>query len=349
MPRHSSKSTPRLLLRGALLSGVAILLAEGLARIGFGLGTPPLYEAHPVLEYRFKPNQRLRRFGNTVNINSYGMRSDPLLPSPNPGVLRILVFGDSVVFGGAQTDQRHIATSVLQRRLQDRNPLLEVGNVSAGSWGPGNWKGWAETYGFLGADLVLLVLSSHDAVDNPTFMPLNELSHPTRNPPSALNELICRYLTLDRFRYQFRSWGLVAHAPEPTNWRSLVEVAPSNERRSETSDPMIQGLADLKSFLVSAQASGAKVAVVQFWNSDEVQYTPKSRQYQAIKDLLSSMAIPVIQSGPLFRVCSIDPARELFVDAIHPYSLKGQACLADALKQAAAESGMALSSPPLRP
>lgn len=37
---------------------------------------------------------------------------------------------------------------------------------------------------------------------------------------------------------------------------------------------MIQCLADLQIFLLSAKASGAKDAVVQFWNREEVQHMP---------------------------------------------------------------------------
>lgn len=63
---------------------------EAFARFGLGLGTPPLSVADPRYEYMFKPDQDVKRFGNRVFINEYGMRSDPLPESDATKV--ILVF-----------------------------------------------------------------------------------------------------------------------------------------------------------------------------------------------------------------------------------------------------------------
>ena len=42
--------------------------------------------------------------------------------------------------------------------------------------------------------MVVLVASSHDVTDNPTFAPLDPNTHPTKKPLLALTEGLTRYL-----------------------------------------------------------------------------------------------------------------------------------------------------------
>ena len=100
-------------------------------RTGLGMGTPPLYVADPLTEYRLKPSQQLRRFGNRIEVNQFSMRSSALKQQRPAQQQRVLVFGDSVVWGGAVLDQDLIATDLLAQP-----GLIEVGNVAAPSWGP---------------------------------------------------------------------------------------------------------------------------------------------------------------------------------------------------------------------
>ena len=166
------------------------------ARSVLGLGDPPLSITHPRIEYLYAPNQDVRRFGKRILINAFGMRSEPFGLSKGADELRVLVFGDSVVNGGNLTDHNDLATT---RLAHDLRPVaggrrVVVGNVSAGSWGPGNWLAYSQTYGFFDADVVVLVASSHDLGDNPTFAPLDPNTHPTRKPLLALTEGLTRYL-----------------------------------------------------------------------------------------------------------------------------------------------------------
>jgi hypothetical protein len=124
-----------------LLIGVAALVAalatgELTARYGLGLVTPPLYVADPLTEYRLKPSQQLQRFRNRIEVNRFSMRSGPLEPQRPGRQRRVLVFGDSVVWGGSVLDQKQIATELLAQP-----GITQVGNVAVPSWGPGNWLG----------------------------------------------------------------------------------------------------------------------------------------------------------------------------------------------------------------
>jgi hypothetical protein len=174
-----------------VLAQCAVLAILGAVGLEVGawvfIGPPMLSVADPTIEYMMRPNQDASRFGNHYHINAYGMRS-PELTKKKPGEFRVIVFGDSVVNGGHPTDQSELATTILSQQG------FTVGNVSAGSWGPPNILAYIEKYGLFQADVVVLVLSTHDYADAPTFAPLDPLSHPTKMPVSLLLDSIRRYM-----------------------------------------------------------------------------------------------------------------------------------------------------------
>jgi len=156
---------------GALLGVLAFELASW-AYLGFGRRVAMV--GHPTIEYVCRPNQLLRRYGNRIEINAWGMRSVAFPKAKtDPRELRVLVIGDSVVFGGNQTDQSELATTLAAQRLEQvLGRSVTVANVSAGSWGPQNQIAFVESYGWFDADLAVVVLSSHDLADVPTFRPV---------------------------------------------------------------------------------------------------------------------------------------------------------------------------------
>ena len=176
--------------------GIVTLVVGGselFCRYILGLGNPPLSITHPTIEYMFKPNQDVLRFGNRFITNSYGMRSKQFSQIKKNNELRILFFGDSVINGGNLTNQSDLATEIVQQKLTESRfnnyQKIIVGNVSAGSWEPSNWLAYVKEYGFFDADVIVLLISSHDYADIPTFAQLNSNTHPTQNPPLATIEL----------------------------------------------------------------------------------------------------------------------------------------------------------------
>lgn len=178
----------KLLLAALLVFALALAGGEAFARYYLQLGDPPLTIADPDIEYMFKPDQDVSRFGNRIFINHWGMRSPQIERTPPPSQHRTLVLGDSVVNGGNLSDQSSLATTLLS--TGERLFL----NVSAGSWGPENMLAYVKKFGLFGADRLVLVLSTHDASDVPTFAPLDPDTHPTETPSLALVEAVTRYL-----------------------------------------------------------------------------------------------------------------------------------------------------------
>lgn len=154
-----------------------------------------LFDDDPAIEYIARPNQDRMRFGNKIIYNEFSMRSKPIQRSDS---CIVLGFGDSVVNGGALTDQDSLATSIVENRLGDDFRFL---NVSSGSWGPDNCAAYLRKFGHYKAKLIVLFVNSHDAHDNMTFektVGVHE-SYPDAQYPLATAELIDKYL-LPRLR-----------------------------------------------------------------------------------------------------------------------------------------------------
>ncbi len=295
---------------------LALSVGELVARFFLGLGTPPLTMTHPRIEYMFRPDQDVSRFGNRILINQYGMRTKPF-PRHAPDEFRIMVFGDSVINGGNQTDHARLATTIVQDKLAAGTTAdVVVGNISAGSWGPGNWLAYAQEYGFFDARIVVLVISSHDAADNPTFQPLDEQTHPTRRPFSALLEGITRYLP----RY-LPHLGTTDDACQPDESGSLTD--------KEIGKDEAQGLEDLKNFLFAAKQGGRYVLVLQHWDKEEIEKGEAQPGNRHIRDLCLSMGISPIQLAPSFSA-SLKSGSNPYRDTIHP-NVIGQRLIAEAI------------------
>lgn len=304
----------RLLVRSLLIVPILIAGGELWARYGLGLGHPPLSQPHPTIEYLFKPNQDVYRFGNHFITNRYGMRSADFPPQKSiPAELRIMVYGDSVINGGNLTDQARLATSILQQSLarELHRPVI-VGNISAGSWGPANELAYLRQFGVLDADIVILVLSSSDYDDAPTFEPLNPLTHPTEPPASALWEGLVRYLPRYLGAPSINEAGQVPGSGHIPNKRD-VEIS----------------LSAVSDFLLEVRREGARPLVIQHWTRTEVLNQQPIAGYAEIRDVVVKSNTPISEDGPLLRAkqaTGLNPFR----DDIHPNE-EGQRVLAQLL------------------
>lgn len=274
----------------ALPAGMVWLIREPL-----GWRLPPVLEPHPAYEYRLRPNQDVRRFGQRVIVNEWGMRS-PMFPREraDPREFRVLVFGDSIVAGVGFNDQSALATTLLQERLHSAmGRPVRVGNVAAGSWGPANWLGWARHVGFLGADAVVLVASAHDCDDEPE----SRAMHPAPRPyPTALVPAV-EFAVRQRMRFQ-RLW-VKRHPPkEPPLWTGETRSIPS-----------------LRDFLVVARAAVPRVVVVLHPESSELEQ-PLSGGRAVIANVAAQVGVPVVDAASAYRAAS-PTVEQLYHDSIH--------------------------------
>jgi len=295
---------------------LATVAGEFVSRTWLGLGDPPLSIADAEIEYLSKPGT-YRRFGNRIFVNSHHMRSDEFpVHKQSADEARVMVLGDSVVHGGGLTDQADLATERLQARLGNelRRPVV-VGNVAAGSWGPGNLLAYAKRFGLFDADVVLIVLHGKDVGDNPTGTPVVGVdpSFPAARPLSALAEAVGRYLIP---RVQQVLGGKARPAPS----------APERDEQAEA----VRSIRDLGALCDLAREAGAAVLIAYVPQRAEItgELLPG---HAVISKFAAEQRIEFIDLCGDFRQAAAkggDPYRPN--DSIHPSSA-GQILLCDAV------------------
>jgi hypothetical protein len=179
---------------GTVILAVLITSIEIYLRYYWGFCDTVLSQESDKFEYIAQPNQNRFRFRKHVRYNEYSMRSDSLKSSDS---IRVLGFGDSVLNGGVQTEQDSLSTSIIENELtQKYSKNIRCLNISCGSWAPDNCFAYMEEYGDFGANLIFLVVSSHDAHDNMDFQKVVDIhkSFPSKQYKLAIYELFDRYI-----------------------------------------------------------------------------------------------------------------------------------------------------------
>lgn len=315
-----------------LVTGVGLVAAECVARVGLGLGTPPLYLRDPSIEYRLKPDQDVLRFGNRYQVNRYSMRSGNMDPLPRAGERRVMLFGDSVLNGGAQVDQSALASEILRESLAGSSTAsVTVGNVSAFSWGPGNWLAYARRYGFFGSDTVIIVVNSGDWGDVPTFAPIDANTHPSQRPLSALWDGTVRYLPryLPASIREFLT-GAPAAAPSGTDAASQAVF------QAELAAQRAASLADFRELLAMARATGARVGLVLHFRDVELEEADLPEGLQVLAHAATDAGVAVVSMREGLKAAG--PGA--YQDDIH-LTAQGQVVLADALLASVSEVRLA--------
>ncbi|MES2836978.1 MAG: hypothetical protein V4667_05610 [Bacteroidota bacterium] len=183
----------KLFKRISIVLLVLVVLLEITLRL-YGLGNPVLYIEDADYEYIYAPNQDVKRFGNHIVTNEFGMRSKPI--NKNDSIV-VLIIGDSVLNGGTQVDQDSLTTTILENSLSEKfKQTIRVLNISAGSWGPDNAVEFIKKHGTFNSFLLVFVFSSHDYHDPITHKKVVGIleAYPSKKPTFAISELINRYL-----------------------------------------------------------------------------------------------------------------------------------------------------------
>lgn len=294
-----------------------------------GLGRPLLYEKTSY-GYRVLPDQSLKRFGNRVSYNAYGMRSEAATPRPAAGVLRVLCVGDSITFGSTSTDQSLTYPYQLQRKLERQagGGRYEVLNISAGGWAIENEEGWLVEYGVYGSHAVILQIATHDLFQEKAGSEVVGVhaSFPEHPPALALQELMVRYV-LPRLSARLRL-------------RDPGEVLYHHDR-----DDVVRTMAALERIAKLVRAQGAELFVLfveqprGYEPDDELTRYGKHRLYEKTEEL----GIPLILTAEAMDAAG---ATRAFLDGLHPNGT-GNAVMAE---QAAARliEWQRSEHPPLR-
>ncbi|WNJ16409.1 hypothetical protein [Pontibacter sp. G13] len=284
---------------------LVFLVGEGIGRY-FGLCTYPLYSASEQYEYIHAPNQAVRIYGNRFATNSYSMRSLPIDTEQDTTV--VLLIGDSVINGGNRTDQDSLASTKLEILLSAKmGQPVRVLNISAGSWGPDNGAAYLNEHGMFGADMMVMVYSSHDAFDNMTFKPVVGIhpQYPSKQAPLAWMKIIERGMQ----QFQPAKKGKQAQKQRQQNL-GISEGKVFN-----------QGLADL---VAMGESAGIPVVLYLHATTKEIKKKKSETGREEIKEFAALRNLKLMDELDL----GVKPKH--FIDDIHFNDL-GQQFLADQL------------------
>lgn len=153
-----------------VLTGL-LIVAEGVLRWGVGLGNPPLVRLDPATEYELIGPAEYHRWGNGILINAVGMRAPEIIAEPGTGTRRVLIIGDSVIYGGHFIDQSETVAAFATAQLTGDARLTGCERIAlpiaASSWGPVNQAAFLDRSGTFGAQAAGIVVSAHDLYDTP--------------------------------------------------------------------------------------------------------------------------------------------------------------------------------------
>lgn len=281
-------------MRSIIIAAAALAVTEVVLRL-VGLGDPPIAVRDVDLEYRLVPNADYRRWGNYIGINNHGFRtSDHPVNVPNDEV-RLLLIGDSVVYGNHFLDQEETIALRLSAILSTPTCFVRVIPMAVSSWGPVNQAAALVKHSTFGAIAIAVVVSAHDLGDTPTH---NGALIPYRISKSV---------------------GAIGDAIEAVIERYVAHT--SSELRLPFKDRAEASLAALTSIIERAEAASASLTFVYNATTFE-RKSGTSKNGQRLLDWAELKGVRILNLGAVPRIS--------YRDSIHP-DVAGAARIAQAL------------------
>ncbi|HJN75206.1 MAG TPA: GDSL-type esterase/lipase family protein [Myxococcota bacterium] len=285
----------------------------------------PTMRGNPYLLWEHAPGVRLER-GVPATINSMGLRgAEPVIPTPD-GVRRILVTGDSSVYGfGVGDDETFVQVTaqelgvegwnaaipgystfqtlnLLEMRAWALEPdVLVIGNL----WSDNNFDA------FVDRDL----LSAYSSFEGSGAQGLHRLLRPL----AFYRVLHYRLRVMDGEQAEARNVGWQLGSKEQVGVRrvEINDYATNLDRLAEM-----------------ALSEGRQVVFVMLANREDVEGRTEgawSVYRGAMQDIATRHGAPVVDVPSLFRD-SARPSQELFLDEMHP-TTQGHALIGHALAE----------------
>ena len=215
----------------------------------------------------------------------------------------MLCIGDSVTFGGVQTDQQQTYPYDLQKDLNQRSHgHYEVLNESTGGWALANEEGYISKFGVYNSQIVVEEIGTNDLTQ--PFAPENTvgtISYPDHKPLLGLQELVMRYI-------------LPRVAP------TLFNVTDPGVNIHQNISQFKANLAIIRKMKKDVNADGAKMVVIfmkQPTFSEPTNPTTVFEEHTLFKTL-TDLNIPFISPSAEFIK---EGDANLFRDGVHPNPL----------------------------
>ena len=301
---------------------------------------------HAGLPYRLRPDTRVELQGHRVQVNRWGLRG-PEIPEAGAGQgERILVLGDSVVFGINVADDATFPARLQERLGRDHGWRGIVLNAGAPGYNTESEAAFFEAVGQgLRARHVLLGVSLNDFGDTPVLNSFGVLSaaDPARSPGwlERHSELYLVFLWTAKY-VRGEHWFQQApkeNAPKKNDAErrfAAIDAYVERNQRKFFSNPSGPGWTRVRQALVALRdltaRQGIGLTAVIFPVSYQFGGEPFRAPQQAWLDLCLELGIDALDLWPTFAAAISRGEEDLFFDAQHP-NATGLAIAAAAVAQ----------------
>jgi hypothetical protein len=215
----------------------------------------------------------VHRYGGEIHINAFGMRSRDIAAEKPAGTYRILMLGDSTLYGGSYIDQSQMYATRLEELLnQTRDALpnaprhVEILCMGVNGWGPQHQLAYVKEFGLFHADLVMVMGPPDDA-----YRPLHDIAQ------------MPFFVEGYRPRFAWQEFG--QHLLWEYNLR-LTGAGEGFESGPLAGEVLTDGIAAWLGIVTLAQAQGARVDIELLPNQEEARVGKTAESTQRVLDAL---------------------------------------------------------------
>ncbi|MBL4811451.1 MAG: hypothetical protein JKX69_03625 [Rhodobacteraceae bacterium] len=212
--------------------------------------------------YMLQPSQSVSLASGPLETNRFGMRSPEVVFPIGQAQERLIIAGDSIV-NAANVGDAAIASTLVADQLDCG---IDVLNVSAGGWAPGNLLGYFSSYGYFEAETIVVVFNSEDAAAKGAF-PAKWEPHSFYQPPRS---------------------GLVAFVKRELISRIYPRMFPNTSQAGS-------GVSDMNALL--AQASQEAGRVIVLWHPTQAETLAHAHAPVAIRDAAMAVSATFVELG----------------------------------------------------
>lgn len=300
------------------------------------------------LPYVLRPGLATSQFGVQIHVNRLGLRGPEVEPTPLPGVRRVLVLGDSVVFGQGVAEDETVSADLEQQLNTEGRARWEAINAGVQGYDAVAEARFLEMRGLdLRPAVVVVGTSLNDYDPAPGYSPLGILTHRERDDRQPR--------LADRSEFVLLLRWLVAYAHGDLWYQTMARLeqaesmqAPGGHSADVTAalgrlahnmhlrfyrDPNPAEMDRLRAAFADlgriTRAGGIRLLVAIFPEAYQTGADPDLVPQRRLLEMCHEVEVPCLDLQPAFAAAGGD----LFLDAQHP-NARGHVIAARAIAEA---------------
>jgi len=293
---------------------IGLILCEITGRI-IGLGSPILYQVDPLVGYRLKPNQKVKRLKNNyITTNNEGFRISK--EYTNDGSDNIVFVGDSVTYGGSYINNSELFSQLFCEITKDNDYCL---NGAINSWGSQNMGRFIANFNNYSdikpKEFILVLLPGDEERNLRSFTDTPYWSNKPRQP-SAINEILKFFIetkVIPNLQSRSKNDSKISHSK---SFKSLIDL----QREI--------AWGELKTYISKSQYPiNLVITPPKRWFINKEKYSEEIEIYNQLINSISQEKV-IKKSCNLYNKLKDKYNSDLYVDGVH-LSQKGHKIWAD--------------------